>query len=358
MQVKRAAGIGAFVIITGLLFVVALFMVGSRRMLFSDTFTVYAEFKSLGGVQVGSQVRVSGMSGGEVKGVGVPATPSGRFRVHMEVTENLHGLVRKDSVAVIRTEGLVGSQFLEIGTGTSSAAMLSDGGTIVGQEPFEISDLMQQMSDTIRLVNGTIGDLKGDLERTIGTVDQAAGDADALIKDVSVAVKTITRSGEKVVNDLSVITGGVREGRGTVGRLFTDDTLAQHVIATAGEAQRAVEGMRRMVEQAQQVMTDATAKGGAVDGLSVKLRDTLDKTRETMDNLAADTEALKRNFLFRGYFNDRGFFSLSDISPVEYRRGALEKNGRRALRILAWRRRALHDRGRRARVVRGWAAAD
>lgn len=333
MKTSRAAGIGLFVIATGLLFVAALFMIGNRRMLFSDTFTVYAEFKTLGGIRQGSQVRVSGMSAGEVKGIAVPSTPTGRFRVRMEVTEDLHGLIRADSVAIVRTEGLVGAQYLEIGTGTAGAPRLADGGTVVGQEPFEIADLMLQMSDTIRLVNAAIVDLKGDVERAIGTIDQTAAQADTLLREVSGAVTTIARSGARVVDDMAVITGGVREGRGTVGRLFTDDTLARNVVATSADARKSMESLRRMVEQAQRVMADATAKGGAVDALSVQLRDTLEKTRETMDNLAADTEALKRNFLFRGYFNDRGYYSLSDLSPVEYRRGALEKNGRRPLRI-------------------------
>lgn len=333
MQTLRAAGIGAFIIVTGLLFVAALFLIGNRRMLFTDTFPVYAEFKTLGGIQVGSQVRVSGMAAGEVKSIGVPSTPAGRFRVRMDVTQPLHGLVRSDSVAVIRTEGLVGAQFVEIGAGTAEAPQLSNGGTIAGQELFDMSDLLRQMSDTIRLVDGTIDSLKVDLEHTIGTIDRTAQQANTLLADVSGAVKSISASGARVVDNMSAITSGVREGRGTVGRLFTDDGLAQQLVATAADARKSMESVREIADQARRAMADATATGGSVDTLSGKLEDTLDRARETMDNLAADTEALKRSFLFRGYFNDRGFFSLSDLSPVEYQHGALEKNGRRPLRI-------------------------
>jgi phospholipid/cholesterol/gamma-HCH transport system substrate-binding protein len=333
MQTRRAAGIGLFVILTGLLFVTALFMVGNRRMLFADTFTVYAEFRTLGGAQVGSQVRVAGMAAGEVKDIAVPDAPNGWFRVRMNVSQTLHGLVRADSVAVIRTEGLVGAQFVEIVSGTTRAPILPSGGTIAGEEPFEIADLMQQMSDTIRLVSATIEDLKGDVEETIGSVDQVAKQASGLLRDVSGPVATIVRSGAKVTSDLALITGGMREGRGTVGRLMTDDALAENVIATSAEARKAVEDLRQLVAQARQAMTDATGKDGAVTGMAGSLRETLEKTRETMDNLAADTEALKRNFLFRGYFDDRGYFNLAGISPTDYRRGVLEKGGRKPLRI-------------------------
>jgi phospholipid/cholesterol/gamma-HCH transport system substrate-binding protein len=351
----RAVGIGVFVIGGALLFTVALFMIGNRRMLFADTFTVYTELKSLGGIQSGSSVRVSGMVAGEIKDIEVPSTPAGSFRLRMELREELHGLVRTDSVAAIRTEGLVGAQFLQIGSGTPQAKRVPDGGTIKGQEPFEISDLMQQMSDTIRIVNSTIADeisdlmqqmsdtirivnstiadLRGDVERTIGTIDDVATNANGLIQDISGPAKTIAASGARVADDLRALTDGVRAGRGTVGRLFNDDALAHQILDIARDARESTQRLRMLVEQAQQAFNDATGKGGSVQGLSASLHTTLEKTQQTMDNLAADTEALKRNFLFRGYFNDRGYYSLSDLSPLEYRRGALEKNGRKPVRI-------------------------
>jgi phospholipid/cholesterol/gamma-HCH transport system substrate-binding protein len=53
-----------------------------------------------------------------------------------------------------------------------------------------------------------------------------------------------------------------------------------------------------------------------------------------MAGLSANMEALKRNFLLRGFFNRRGYFTLADISPDEYRKGALTAGGdRRALRV-------------------------
>jgi phospholipid/cholesterol/gamma-HCH transport system substrate-binding protein len=52
-----------------------------------------------------------------------------------------------------------------------------------------------------------------------------------------------------------------------------------------------------------------------------------------MQDLAENTEALKHNFLFRGFFNKRGYFDLDEISVDQYRQGVLESHDRRALRI-------------------------
>jgi phospholipid/cholesterol/gamma-HCH transport system substrate-binding protein len=54
-----------------------------------------------------------------------------------------------------------------------------------------------------------------------------------------------------------------------------------------------------------------------------------------MHNLAENTEALKRNFFFRGFFNRRGYFNLQDVTVQDYRAGALEDGDRVALRIWA-----------------------
>ena len=55
-----------------LLFAAGLFLIGDRRMLFSDTFRFYAEFKQLAALDTGAKVRVSGIDAGEVEEIRVP----------------------------------------------------------------------------------------------------------------------------------------------------------------------------------------------------------------------------------------------------------------------------------------------
>ena len=100
---SRAVGAGAFVVIGLLLFAVGLFMIGERRMLFERRFPIYTEFSRLGELEIGSTVRVSGASAGEVTDIILPNSPSGKFRVKMEVREALHPIIRTDSVAATQT---------------------------------------------------------------------------------------------------------------------------------------------------------------------------------------------------------------------------------------------------------------
>ena len=340
MQPSRLAGVGAFVLGGLLLFAVGLFLIGERRMLFAQKFTVYTEFARVSGLQVGAPVKVSGMPAGEVREVIVPAHPGARFRVRFEVREDLHPLVRTDSVATIQTEGLVGGTFLSVAAGSGEAPQLADGGTIPGREPFDVGDLLTQMSETVKTVNETIIVLRGEVEHAIASVTETVEHADQLITTVGEDVEAISDSGRRIVADTQQIVTGLRDGKGTVGRLLTDDELYQRATAIAREAQAVVEQARRAVEQARLAVEDGRAAlsdlrsdEGPARGFVADLRQTLGHARAALSNLEENTEALKRNFFFRGFFKDRGYYDLDGISPAEYRQGTLESAERKPLRI-------------------------
>jgi phospholipid/cholesterol/gamma-HCH transport system substrate-binding protein len=329
----RPAVVGAFVVGGILLFGVGLFLIGDRRMLFSETFEVYAEFGEIAALDKGATVRVAGMDAGEVEHVGVPTGPGAPFRVRMRVREDLHPLIRLDSVATIQNDGLVGNKFVQIESGTDKAAPVPDQGTIKSREPFDIADLMQKMSDTIDTVNTMLVDVKSDVEVALKAVSEVAGDAKSLMNDVGKDVRVILASTERVTSNLAVIVDGVRKGQGTVGKLLNDDGLYVSVKSIMGEAEKVVANVRKASEEARDAIADFRGDGGPVKGLAGSLQQTLTAARDAMTDLAETTEALKRNFFFRGFFNKRGYFDLDDVSPAEYRQGALATEGRRVLRI-------------------------
>jgi phospholipid/cholesterol/gamma-HCH transport system substrate-binding protein len=329
----RLAAVGAFVIGGVLLFAVGLFMIGSRRMLFGGTFKVYAEFASIAGLENGALVRVAGLQAGEVETIQVPASPSGRFRVRMRLRDDVRPLVRVDSVASIQNDGLVGNKFIQIEPGSEQAPVVTAEGTIQSREPFDIADLMDKMNETIDAVNNAIVDVKGELDGALRSIAATADTAKLLIDDVGRDARAIVASGEKVAADLQVIVANVKAGRGTVGQLLNDDALYQRAKSIAADAEKAMANVRAATDEARAAIADLRGKDGPVQGLTGDLRQTLTAARDVMSDLAENTEALKRNFLFRGYFNRRGYFDLDDISPEEYRRGALESPDRKTLRI-------------------------
>jgi phospholipid/cholesterol/gamma-HCH transport system substrate-binding protein len=337
----RLAGVGVFVVGGVLLFTVGLFMIGDRQMAFAKKFTIYTEFRTITGLQPGSIVRVSGAKAGAITTISPPNVPGGKFRIEFEIAEELHPLVRLDSLASIQTEGLVGGSYLGIGSGTGASLTAAPGATIPSKEPFEIAELMEQMSgtivkvnDTIQKVNDAIDEMKSDAQRAITSGADTIDLAHKLLNDVSGDVKKMASDGARLSADAAQITETIRKGEGTLGKLVNDDELYTRATSVAKQADEIATSARAVVEQAKKTLEGFQSKDGPVEGMAASLKQTMDDARKAMSGFAETMEALKHNFLLRGFFKDRGFFNLADISPAAYRQGALTNKGaRRSVRV-------------------------
>ena len=333
MARNRLVYVGAFVICGVLLFAVGLFLIGSRRMLFDHTFGANAEFANLSGLQNGATVRVAGMDAGEVDEIHVPGSPSGRFRVHLRLREDLHQLIRVDSVATIQNDGLVGNKYVQVDAGTDQSPVVQAGGTMRSREPFDMAAMLDRMNKTIDLVTTTIVEVKGGLEDALVSITETAQVAQGLMIDVGKDTRSIMASTQKATADLTAIIAGLREGRGSVGKLLTDDSFYASVKEIAAEAEKTVANLREASVQAKEAIADFRGDKGPIKGIAGDLQQTLTSAKDAMADLAENTEALKRSFFFRGFFNKRGYYDLQDVSVQQYREGALETRDRRVLRI-------------------------
>jgi phospholipid/cholesterol/gamma-HCH transport system substrate-binding protein len=331
----RLAGVGVFVLGGLVLFTVGLFMIGDRQMAFAKKFTVYTEFKTITGLQTGAIVRVSGAKAGSITQILPPNKPSEKFRVKLEITENLHQLVRTDSLATIETEGLVGGNYLGIGTGTDAAPPVAPNATIAGKEPFDIADLMQQMGDTIKRVNDVFDEIKAEVQGTVVAVGDTVDNANALIIDISADLKQMAASGAALSKDAAQIAEGIRSGKGSLGKLVNDDELYSRTTAIAKQAEEIAANARQVVENANKTLQGFQSKDGPVQGMTTSVKQTMDDARAAVEGLAENMDALKHNFLLRGFFNRRGYFDLAQMSPADYRKGALTKGSDRRV-VRAW----------------------
>jgi hypothetical protein len=113
----------------------------------------------------------------------------------------------------------------------------------------------------------------------------------------------------------------VRAGKGTVGKLLNDDGLHGEVREITGNLRRVTEdarasseNVRRLTEDARGALADFRTKEGGSGGLLADLTRTLASASEAASDLAESTESMKRSFLFRGLFKDRGYFDLDALT--------------------------------------------
>ena len=326
--------VAAFVILGTILFGVGLFLIGDQHKAFSHRMTLYTDLANVNGLIAGAHVRVSGYDAGQITHIDIPNQPSGKFRLKLQIDDKLKTLIRSDSIVTVETDGLVGDKFLLVHSGTDSASPVGDGAILPGKEPVELSAILQKVSGTVDQANATLGDVRGRLD---GTLD------------------AITHT----VNNTNGIVTSVREGRGPIGALLTDQQITDNLKGTMANTRQATAKLEGVSDQASQMITELQSRDlvGKADESMVNIRDAsaqIDQSTQQLNttlsqalgpdtsgrtagedlqgtfanvnvatsNMADDTEALKHEFFFRGFFKKRGFYSLGDLTPDDYRNNA------------------------------------
>ena len=339
--------VGMFVGGCLLLFGLGLFLIGNSNQLFTKSFNVFAEFSKITGIQKGGKVRVAGMDAGTVTSIEVPLSPTDKFRVHFRIVEKLHPIVRQDSVVTIQTDGLLGNKFLQIEAGSPNVELAQKDTRIQSKEPFDWGDLMDEINGVVKQVNGIMVGVKDQLVSTLAQIEGTARSANHLIRDATPNVKSILASSRTISANLHEIIDGVQAGEGTVGALFKDrevyesvkrsvhktETVVDDIRETSAsakkiiakvedsdivpEVQKAVRNLQQITLQVKDAVDKFQSASGE-GGVGENLQRTLADAHEAMSDLSDNTEALKHNFLFRGFFKKRGFYDLSALTTPEY----------------------------------------
>lgn len=357
MSSKKKMLLGIFLIGGVLLFAVGLFLIGSRKQIFSKHFEVYTDMSKMDTLQSGATVRVAGMDAGQVTAIQIPKSPSSKFRLTLQVDEKFHPIVREDSVTTIETAGMVGSKYIEITQGSTNSPECPAGGTLPSKEAAGMGELMQQGNAIAKDVQATIKDLHTNADQTLQSFTATAKHVDGMVVSVRGNVERIASNAAHLTSTANEIASGVQQGRGAAGKLLTDETVAQNVETTIaqakqtsanaeqasgkidavitnfqqndlGEIHKTLDNTSGMTSQLNQAVGTFLAKGNNDEDTAAALRNTVQGAQQAVTNFSDDTEALKHNFFLRGFFHRRGFFNLDDLTPSKYESSKFVKKAR------------------------------
>jgi len=200
--------LGVFIAGALLVFAAGVFLIGQNRMLFRSTYRLNAEFKTVAGLEGGAEVRVAGIRKGAVRRIDLPQRPDLKARIEMDLDSETRKVIRKDSVAAVHTEGLMGDEYVEISPGTNDAPAVKDNDTLEGNQPIEISDLIKKAD---------------------GILDSAGG-----------AMQNVSET----AGNLGAITSKINNGAGTVGALINDKKIYENVSQATTEMQEDMEAAK------------------------------------------------------------------------------------------------------------------
>jgi phospholipid/cholesterol/gamma-HCH transport system substrate-binding protein len=230
--------LGIFISIGILILITGIYYIGQTKKMFSNTFRVYALFKDVNGLQVGNNVRFAGINVGSIDGIEIITDTT--VKVDMVIDIETQKFIKKDSKAIIGTDGLMGNKIMNISPGTSGKAEIQDNDMIGTTIPVSFDDILLKLKTT--------------------------SDNAAIITD-----------------DLAAIIGNIGSGRGTIGKLFMDTVFALEIDKTLSNIKQGSKGFKQTMDAAQ----DSWLLGGFFDDDE---DDEADKLKEKKEE---DAEALK-----------------------------------------------------------------
>lgn len=250
----------------------------------------------------------------------------------MRIDEKLRGLVRTDSVVSIDTEGVVGDTFLTIHAGTARAAAAEPFATLPSKESVDLSELLDKGSGLLNDADNTMKQVGKQLNVTLEGATTTIANANDLVVGLKhgrgaagmlLQDEVLPAQVRKAVTNVQDATANLDLASGRVDTLISDvqsRQLAQKAGDIMDTVKRAASNIDESARQMHETIVEATAPDEQGVDAGGNISETLSHLNVATANMADDTEALKHNFLLRGFFKRRGYYTLTDMSVERYRK--------------------------------------
>ncbi|GAA4296216.1 hypothetical protein GCM10023163_15960 [Aestuariibaculum suncheonense] len=279
--------------------------------MFVKTFTISANFTNVNGLMQGNNVRYSGINIGTVKTIFM--INDSTINVNMAIDEKMVQHIKKDAIATIGTDGLVGNMIVNIIPGKGDADMISSGDVIETYTKIGTSEML----NTLNVTNENAALLTVKLLNIANDISSSKGTLGMLINDTLVAsnlkqtvneLRIMSLEANNSMKALSSIINSVNFDESVAGKLLGDSVEAQKVSAVLTNLETSTEDIKAVINNLNETITDYKTSNGAINYLFndeefVKnLEQSIKNINEGTDNFNQNMEALKHNFLTRGYF--------------------------------------------------------
>jgi phospholipid/cholesterol/gamma-HCH transport system substrate-binding protein len=205
--------VGLFIFIGIVILSVIIFSIGNFYSV-KRGYNINVVFSFANGIGIGAPVRYSGVEVGEVQEINIYFDEKeNRPLVELTVWVAQNTWINENAKAAINTLGLLGEKYLEITPGTRDTRLLQKGDTLRGQDPVSTEEIARSTKELIERI-GTLTE----------SVNKIAGD-----DSLRISLKNTVNNMEALSGDLRDFLSYAKQGKGTIGRLMSDDTLYNHI---------------------------------------------------------------------------------------------------------------------------------
>jgi phospholipid/cholesterol/gamma-HCH transport system substrate-binding protein len=302
--------LGLFVIIGLSFFVIAIYFIGSKQQMFGKTDHLSAVFNNVGGLQLGNNVRFSGINIGSVREIKIINDTT--INVDMQIEKSYFQYIKKDAIASIGSDGLVGSVIINIIPGKGIESNVVAGDIIKSVNRIRTDDMMS----TLNVTNQNAARLTADLLKITNDINNGNGTISVLLRDSTMSndlketihnLKLTSQKTTQTIDNLNTQIASFDNKNNVIG-VLKDTVVANKIKKVVINLNQSSEEINKVVTNLNATILNIKEGKGAINYLAndqklVKQIDsTMSNINEASKKLNENLEALKHNWFFRGYF--------------------------------------------------------
>jgi ABC-type transporter Mla subunit MlaD len=238
--------LGMFVLIGLVLFAFTIYYVGMQKNLFGSTFRLKSNFKNVSGLEVGNNVRFSGINVGTVSEIELITDSS--VVVNLLIKDDVQQFIKTDATASIGSDGLMGDKVLTISPGINSRNTVKDNDQITSKAPIDMEDVMVSIKksvDNASIITGQIAEFSYKMNHGNGTLSKLISD-----EEFAKSLKTTLSNLENSSNEFAHFTIKMNNGKGALSKLVTDEKMGKMIDSTLTNVKTGTDGLNEVIEAA------------------------------------------------------------------------------------------------------------
>lgn len=302
--------LGLFVIIGLLIFILAVYFIGDKQKMFGKTSHLEAVFNNANGLQLGNSVRYSGISVGTVRGIKMDNDTT--IRVDMIIDKVIFPYIKKDAVATISSDGLVGNMIINILPGKGNEPPVQPGDEIRSYNRVRTEDML----NTLSVTNKNAAKLTSNLLKITNEINEGKGPLSSLLKDTIMAkdlketiryLKLTSKGASETVTRIDKLIASLDNKNNVVG-VIKDSAVANKIKNMVTNLDQSTKEINVVIANLNATILSVKDGKGTINYLANdpelvgKIDSTMTNINEASAKLNENMEAMRHNFLFKGYF--------------------------------------------------------
>jgi phospholipid/cholesterol/gamma-HCH transport system substrate-binding protein len=306
--------LGIFVVGGIFFLILMLYMIGKNESLFGAKITIKTHLQNAQGLLPGNNIRYSGIEVGTVKNVSILNDTT--IEVVMMIKESMGQYIRKNAIASVGTDGLMGNKLVNITPSEGPAQFVQEGDILPSKKPLDTDAMLRVLSET----NDDIGIIAGDLKKSIQRINNSTALWSLLsdetvpqnLRNAMIQVRNASAGVNRMVGDLQVVVDHVQQGKGALGTVLYDTAFSRNLNEALVKVRSIGEQADTLTKQISDLATSIHQSVEEGEGpvralledkeMTEKLNNSLENIEKGTESFQENMEALKSNFLFRGYF--------------------------------------------------------